>query len=577
MQRFLDRIGPWPGIGRAFGSAFGFWSALVLGVLLAPQLACEEKKPPEETAASKAVVSADLAATALYDLPAEDWWQPPEVEAKSGALNTTLRVGYADHLVRDHTGRAVQLRLRSYNGMLMGPTLRAKAGDTLRVQLRNDLPRNPDAHADPEAAAAAHHAAMAACPNVPHDFNTTNLHTHGLHISPKKPADDVLLSIEPGESFNYVFPILPAGNPGPEPAEHYPGTFWYHAHRHGSTAMQLASGMAGALILTGDVDEVPEIKSAHERLFLLQQIAYDREGRIEDFGALNTNWNEVVAKHTRVNGRLKPSFVMRPGQIERWRLIDGGVFADVPFEVVPATTGQRPFQLFQIAADGITFPAPRPVSEVEMSPGYRVDLLALAPTQEGVYYLRKKASQYDFTAFGPGGEKQSDPAGPQILAEIVVKGEVCRRNEAGCGSGIPARLPAPVRMLPDITDDEIKDPPKTITFSVDGSTSPPKFMIEGKCFDPDVTLPKLQLKRGDVEEWILVNTSSGPHPFHIHVNAFQVLEAGKPKVWKDTVIIPPNGRVRVRSRFERFDGLFVTHCHILTHEDLGMMQTVEIR
>ena len=86
-----------------------------------------------------------------------------------------------------------------------------------------------------------------------------------------------------------------------------------------------------------------------------------------------------------------------------------------------------------------------------------------------------------------------------------------------------------------------------------------------------------------MEEWVLKNSSTGPHPFHIHVNAFQMLdENGKPGVWRDTTIIPPrqngkDGELRMRTRYERFTGTFVLHCHILTHEDLGMMQLVEVQ
>ena len=529
-----------------------------------------------ETETKTGAVSPEVAATALFDLPATEWWEPPSLESENGVLRTTLEVAYADHLVRDHTGRQRRLHLRSYNGALTGPTLKVRAGDTLYLKLDNRLPPNPTPKSgegtDPEAA---HHAAMASCPNEPHAFNTTNLHTHGLHISPQRPADDVFLSIEPDQDFDFVFPILPAGNPEPsKPAQHYPGTFWYHAHRHGSTAMQLASGMAGALLVLGDVDELPEIRAAGERLFVFQQIAYGADGRVEDFGALRSNWREVVAEHTRINGRLKPRFTMRPRQIERWRMIDAGIFGDVPFEIVPRTSGAPPFRSFQIAADGITFPHPRPVSRVELAPGYRADLLVQAPARPGIYYLRKKPSEFDFTAVGTAEEGRSEPAGAQILAEIVVGGDPCRPGQPRCGTDIPVRLPAPVAMLPDIRDDEIVGPPKEVVFSV--KTNPRRFLIEQECYDPEVVLPKFKLTEGTAEEWVLENTSVGPHPFHIHVNAFQILEPGKPRVWKDTVIIPPEGTVRIRTRFERFVGDFVTHCHILTHEDLGMMQRVRI-
>lgn len=513
----------------------------------------------------------ELQATALFDLPATSWFTPPIIESSGGELHATLHARMSRHLVRDHEDKRQVLDLRSYNGGLVGPTLKFRAGDRLFVHLRNDLPANEGQPSDPDAAAAAHHAAMQECPNVPHDFNTTNLHTHGLHISPRAPADDVNLSIQPeGGTFDYVFPILPAGNPpGQPPGQHYPGTFWYHAHRHGSTAIQLASGMAGALLLMGDLDELPEIKSANERLFVLQQIAYGADGTISDFGSVRPNWLNVVKEHTRINGRLKPKFTLRPGQIERWRLIDSGVFADVPLHVVPQAGG-RPVPLFQIAADGITFPSTRIVHQLDLYPGYRADVLFQAPTTPGTYYIRKKKSAFDLT--GRDGESTADA---QVLAVIEVEGRNCRRNEAGCGYGIPTELPAPTGMLPTITTGEVQAR-KIIKFSEEGR-NPTKFLIEDKCYEPGLLMPKFDVKLNGVEQWTLVNTSEFPHPFHIHVNAFQIWDGDRPGIWRDTVVIPPGGQVVIRTRFERFDGAFVTHCHILTHEDLGMMQNVRIR
>lgn len=537
--------------------------ALLLGAALAPLATAQEEATPP------VLSRAALVATALFDAPPQEWWEPPVVASEDHALSTRLVVDYADHEVIDHTGARVKLHLRSYNGQILGPTLRARAGDTLYVQLNNRLPQEPHLAKDGQTAEAAHHAAMSACPNVPHDFNTTNLHTHGLHISPTRPSDDVFLDVGPKQSFDYVFKILPAGNPGPGNPVHYPGTFWYHAHRHGSTAMQLASGMAGALIIVGDVDEVPEIKTANERLFVFQQIAYGKDGKIEDFTQLFPNWSTVVNEHTRINGRLKPRFTMRPGQIERWRMIDSGLFADVPFHLVPANPGQPAMQIAQIAVDGITLPAPRKLTQIDLGPGQRTDLLVSAPTAKGTYYLRKLDSKFDFTGVGA-----ADRAEAQILAEIVVDGDPCTRQTPGCGGGVPARLPAPTAMLPDIPE---RIPVKDVTFSVEVNPAPTRFLIENECFDPDKVLPKFDLELGAAEEWLLHNTSEGVHPYHIHVNAFQVIEADGTKTWRDTVVIPPKSTVRIRSRFERFSGDFVTHCHILIHEDKGMMQRVRIR
>src|SRR5256885_7651778 len=127
--------------------------------------------------------------------------------------------------------------------MTPGPSLAPRRGDWIGFPLVNGAPPNrdppPSAH------------------NLPHQFNTTNLHTHGLHVSPIGIADNVLRDMEPGQTYEIEVPI---------PASHPSGTFWYHPHKHGSANVQLASGMAGALILEGDFDDVPEIAQAREHV-----------------------------------------------------------------------------------------------------------------------------------------------------------------------------------------------------------------------------------------------------------------------------------------------------------------------
>ncbi|HYV49945.1 MAG TPA: multicopper oxidase domain-containing protein [Myxococcaceae bacterium] len=171
----------------------------------------------------------------------------------------------------DNTIGADKVHLRSYDGALVGPTIRARAGDTLNIHLVNKLPANPPTPNNLEVMAAEQARLLTRgvptplTNNIPHGFNTTNLHTHGLHVSPSGNSDNVLLAIGPGEDFRYEIKI---------PTDHPPGTFWYHPHVHGSTALQVSSGMEGALIIEGDIDRVPEIAVAREQVMLFQQIAY---------------------------------------------------------------------------------------------------------------------------------------------------------------------------------------------------------------------------------------------------------------------------------------------------------------
>jgi FtsP/CotA-like multicopper oxidase with cupredoxin domain len=522
---------------------------------------------PQAAAASVLRLSArQLAATDQGTAPTTDWSEPPilEGEGNTNTVNVELDVRYAWNSIWIN-GQEQRLWLRSYNGGLVGPTIRVKAGDTLNVLLRNNLPKETDALGMGEMKM------DGTCAAPTHGFNVTNLHTHGLHISPSGTSDNVYIEVPPGGGRQpYTFKILPNGNPeGAKPARQYAGTFWYHAHQHGATAMQLASGMAGALLVLGDVDEVPEIKAARQRLFLFQQIAYDKEGKVESFDDLGDNW-AANGKRTLINGQLKPLLRMRQGEVERWRFIDSGLFTDLP--VVIASTGPGAFSMYRIALDGITRPRPEPVSEIDLAPGYRADVLVQAPRVKGRFLLYKKKS----LLFSPKGTSSGPAADdPQVLAEIEVGDDAC--TEA---CRLPERLPAPVDMLPDIKKEELtrKDPIRVAFRLKDGF-----FTINDSCFDADKVKPEFAKKLGDVEEWEISNFTRSPHPFHIHVNAFQMLDArGQPAEWRDTILVPPAvnpttpGVVRFRTRYERFDGKFVLHCHILPHEDEGMMMAVTI-
>jgi hypothetical protein len=142
-----------------------------------------------------------------------------------------LNVVYTDsQIYNPGTGRSDKVRLRSYagssvtpNAPYVAPTIEVDPGDTVRITLNNKLPADPSC------------TTMHEDPNNPHCFNGTNLHSHGLWISPTGNGDNVLLSINPGVSFQYEYNI---------PPDHPAGTFWYHPHRHGSTALQVSSGMA---------------------------------------------------------------------------------------------------------------------------------------------------------------------------------------------------------------------------------------------------------------------------------------------------------------------------------------------
>jgi FtsP/CotA-like multicopper oxidase with cupredoxin domain len=466
----------------------------------------------------------------LPDNPAPAIDQPlvePEVRRSvNGTLSTTLRIGYAYRKIG-----GVRLYVRSYEGGSPGPTLRVKPGDTLRIKLINDLPPNRDA--------------LPADVSQPHQFNNTNFHFHGSHVSPSGLADNVMRSMTPGHAYDIEIKL---------PEDHTKGTYWYHPHHHGSADVQMSSGMVGAVVIEGDFDDVPQIASARERLLVLTQVVYDANGMIEDFETL---FPETATRFLAINGQRRPIIEMRPGEIQRWRIVNAAYQDDMLLDL-------EHHDLHAIAYDGIQLGAIQPLKQLLIAPGQRADLLVQA-SAAGTYALN--AVPYD--------QGHPSPIGP--LAKVVVSG-------APMDMKLPGKLPPPP--LQTIKASEITNR-RTVTFS---ATAPEadaaghwqefSFFIDGKKFNPDRIDQRVKL--GAVEEWTIVNTHEhDDHVFHIHTNPFEVVSVnGKVLAvpeWRDSVIVDcKGGRVVFRSRFLDFTGVYMLHCHMMNHEEMGMMQIVEV-
>ena len=457
-------------------------------------------------------------------------WEPadlvePEVrQASAGELRTELHVAYANHDIGGY-----RLNLRAYEGSLPGPTLRAQPGDVLRIRLINDLPPNRDP--------------LPLRPDLPHHFNTTNVHSHGMHVSPDGISDNVFRAMEPGQSYDVEIAI---------PDDHTRGTYWYHPHNHGSADVQLTSGMAGALIVEGDFADVPEIANARERLLILNEVIFDYLGTIEHY---DTVWPEAVPRFLSVNGQREPIVRMQPGEVQRWRIIHTGHENNLRLALAS-------HDLHAIAYDGIQAAQIDRAENLVVGPGQRVDVLVQAG-EPGTYVLGAIANDQGYPS----------PTGP--LAHVVVAGEPL-------AMALPAALPTPP--LATIRDEELTGS-RVLTFSVREPEYPPAanyqefaFLIDGRVFDHDRVDQRVIL--GTVEEWTVVNDHADDHVFHIHTNPFQMVAVNDERlaepVWRDTVVVPRDGSVTFRTRFEDFTGRFVLHCHMMNHEELGMMQVVEV-
>lgn len=451
----------------------------------------------------------------------------PEVRrSANGVLQTQLRCAYA---YRDVGG--VRLYVRSYEGGSPGPTLRMKPGETLKVRLINDLPPNRDL--------------MPMDISNPHQFNNTNFHFHGSHASPSGIADNVMRSMVPGEAYDIEIAL---------PKDHTKGSYWYHPHHHGSADIQMASGMAGMIVVEGDFAEVPEIANAQERVLVLGQAVYDSRYMVETFETL---FPESATRFLTVNGQRRPTIAMRPGEVQRWRFLAAQYQDDMLLEL-------EKHELHAVAYDGIQLGAMETQKTHLILPGQRADLLIQAGAP-GTYELR--ALPYD----------QGHPAPVGPLARLVVAGEPMNMK-------LPAALPkAP---LETIKDSELTGKRKLVL----SATSPEAdaaghwqefaFFIDGKKFDPNRIDQRVKL--GAVEEWTIENVHThDDHAFHIHTNPFQVVALnGKPLAtpqWRDTAIVErKGGTLTFRSRFLDYTGVYMLHCHMMNHEEMGMMQTVEV-
>jgi FtsP/CotA-like multicopper oxidase with cupredoxin domain len=448
----------------------------------------------------------------------------PEVRRSvDGELATDLRVQYTYVDIGGY-----RLSLRAYEGVIPGPTLRVQPGDLLRVNLINDLPPN--------------RAELPLNTDLPHHFNTTNVHVHGLHVSPSGDADNIFRDMEPGQSYEVAIDV---------PDDHPAGTYWYHPHHHGSADVQISSGMAGALIVEGDFPGVAEITNAVERVLILNEVMFDYLGTIEVYDTL---WPEAAPRFISINGQREPIIRLRPGEVQRWRIVQAAHESNLRLAL-------DDHLLHPIAYDGIPRSRIEGLESLVIAPGQRADVLVQAGAP-GAYELRAIAND------------QGYPSPKGLLAHVVVEGEPVTMS-------LPTTLPVPP--LEPIGDNEITGT-RTLTFTaiepeVPAAATYQEFadLIDGRRFDPDRVDQTIRL--GGVEEWTVVNEDTSDHVFHIHTNPFQVMAVNDEPVsetlWRDTVIVPRQGSLTFRSRFLDFTGKTVLHCHMMNHEELGMMQLIE--
>jgi len=503
----------------------------------------------------------------------QDFQNPKEVRAINGRLETTLSVEFATHKIYSFpetglSGETVLIKHRSYNGELYGPVLRIKRGDSLLVTMVNNLPNNTGKSIAP----CLNDDCDSLVLNATHEhsneedttrYNVTNLHTHGFHVSPNGHSDNIFAEIYPGWHFQNRYQI---------PQNHAEGTFWYHAHVHGSTDIQVSSGMAGAIIIEGGLDTLPKIKEMNEKIFLLQQMSYSKN----DTNAIKTINTDRVNRtyHTMINGQTTPIIHMQAQEVQRWRFIHAGVRGAVKLNLVSRTFDDKgdsklhSHLMYPIAEDGIAYGYRDEVYQMELQPGYRADMLIQADVEgkDTLYLIDESTEQLGSISVDSVQEKN------QLLAIIIVEDQNTQTVATTLPTSEELAPYAPYQSLANATP---TDPyVQKCTFNIDLEKS--EFQINGYPFDSDSII---LAQKGAIQDWELTSDFVD-HPFHIHVNHFQIIEIDgekldKPK-WKDTYMVDQDKVTKVRTIYKDFTGAFVIHCHILEHEDRGMMHTVAI-
>ena len=434
---------------------------------------------------------------------------PKVLQSTGGILKATLTV--QPEMIAHGTGTRWALTV---NGHTPGPTLRVKPGDSLRLTLDNQT------------------------------GHSTNIHTHGLRVSPTGNADNPFLEIKHGEKFDYQIDI---------PADHPGGSFWYHPHFHHHVAEQLYAGFFGLIIVEDTVDRLPEIAGATERLLLL----HDTTIGSNETAVMSANMmaqREGREGDVFVSGQQNATFEAAAGKLERWRILNASAsrFYRLKLDGHP---------MFLMSTDADRLPAPLRVDEIALVPGERIEVL-VQPAAAGSYALKS-------LSVGRGSMMQG--------SNIISNPEFTLATMKVAGAAPVPPLPAKLANTEDIRS---MAQPKTreVVFSMQGQMGGATFLIDGKTFDPgriDIRIPL-----DTVEDWIVRNTSPMDHPFHLHIWPFQLMEHSSGVVdgiqWKDTINVPANGWVRLRIRFSKIPGKTVFHCHILDHEDLGMMATIEV-
>ena len=464
-----------------------------------------------------------------------------------------------------------QAQLLTYNGSFPGPTLRMREGDSVRVEFTNNLSEE------------------------------TNLHFHGLHVPmTQRNSETPFRRVAPGETILYEFPI-PEGSAG---------TYWYHPHTHGSVAPQLFSGLAGAIIIEGPMGAV--FQDLNEQLVVLKDFTLTPQGAIPEYTRMDWMMGRE-GKLLTVNGAALPTLEVTNGAV-RLRLInasnaryyrlalpeaglnvigtDGGYVAE-PYAVTELliAPGERYDVIAQFARAGMfnlnTLPYNRaPEDMMEMGEGASDGVAMGEMDMDGMDMDGMDMGGSSMDGMNMGDTSQEGSTDTSMDGMDMSGSESTSMMQTGVSEPTPLlrlevsspstyRVPTELKPIRTLSPEDASTR-RRIVLTEDMMNL--EFYINGQLFAMDRVdfAPTL----GTVEHWEIVNETGMDHPMHLHVFPFQVYarngERAQNLAWKDVVNVAAGETVDILIPFEDFTGRTVFHCHVVEHEDLGMMSIVEV-
>jgi len=438
-------------------------------------------------------------------------YHPASANNPEAYYSGTLEMGEATFNIAGETLITRAYRQEGGEYAIPGPTIKMEPGNKYVLRFKNTLPYQPLVHDH----------------NIFKDPNVTNVHTHGVHISGESPADDVTRFFEGGFGGDYVYEI---------PADHMGGTYWYHAHHHGSTFLQVSSGAFGLILIDDSADPKPDnVASMVEKQivmgFLDPAAAAGTGGDTLISGTLGAGWT--------TNGKVNGNICMPANSWQHWRML----VADQDARLVDLEIGSQ-CEVALMARDGVwRNEVPKIISgnKLTLTGASRADLAVRCSADSSISLGGSQIAQVyvdgvDTTGAHPFAEDGSSTwrsFRPEYLTDL---------------RGLPVNDSETIRM---------------------GARS-----VLGSQFD--AAIPNLIKNANGVQEWSLRGATN--HPFHLHIYHVQVMgDCGPYEDGEYYDVIAGGCTVRFNmSETTAYEGRTILHCHILAHEDQGAMGWMDV-